>query len=185
MHSKLFSIIPNMSIDLNKLNKNEIEKYWCCDWDDKNELISIEIFKKILNDSKVYGYLEYRYSKMIENLFRNIMTQNPEIKKMEWHFNNAKFPYCLCIKRQEMNLEYCVKLILGKKESVYHEISNDGTLILNKEKYLKNFPRFMKKDRFLLKKNSQHEYFRKIVNNKPLSLLGYLYPKKYKPQLMT
>lgn len=47
------------------------------------------------------------------------MSQNPEVQKMEWHFECGERTFCLSINREDMNREYAVKLILGKEYSVY------------------------------------------------------------------
>ena len=175
--STLFAVIPKaLKADPAKF-RAIINPFWhpSLDWNNHDQKVS-EMFTDVLSDTKVYGYLLFEYSMMIEKLFRNLMEQNPETQKMEWHFEWAgTFPYCLSINRQDMNQLYAVKLILGKEHSVfYYDLPAEGEVwpMLNQERYLATYPKHMEPPRQMVDPRTQgvEEAMRKVFEPPPDTL---------------
>ena len=160
--SRLFAVVPeDMRADPVKF-KDIINATWGMDtfectedggcekkkfhWDNHDQKVS-DMFIPALDGAKVYLYLTYDYTVMFEKLFRNLMMQNPDVPKMEWHFLlGTDLPYCISIKREDMIVKsYAVQLVLGKEESAFYFDSapEDEGLVFNQEKYLSTYPKHM------------------------------------------
>ena len=121
--SKLVLITPaGMKIDLSKLSKKVAEYlvYHLLDYYDvkieEGEKSLSDLFMKLLEWYKLYGYLTYQVTSFFEHLFRDIMQQNPSVSRMEWHFDfvDGTFPYYFSIERADMDKKmYAVQLVKG------------------------------------------------------------------------
>lgn len=56
------------------------------DWINHDQKV-LEIFIEVLGYAKLATYFSYDYTVMFEKLFRNLMEQNPQAQKMEWHLS--------------------------------------------------------------------------------------------------
>ena len=151
MGSELFHIVPSdIKVNPTKLNKDEIQRIWHIDFEKDEEQLVSDLFMPELECVKLMGYLNHKYILMIEHLFRNIMMQNSDVQRMEWHFElDAGYPYYFYIDRNDMtSQQYAVKIVLALYEefSVYYYDTpvDDERPKFNKEKYLEHYKTHMK-----------------------------------------
>lgn len=151
---------------------------WDCELDfNKPDQKVSDMFLSLLCDVKLLGYLKRDYAKMIEKLFRNLMEQNPEVPKMEWHFC-GECPYCLSINQSDLQQQYAVKVTQGVRNSAYYydppaPESDDTFPIFNKERYLAAYPKHMKDPQELVSLAGQVEDQFEFLTKNPL--LGNMY----------
>ena len=126
MGSKLVFISPpDMKIDISKLDKKLADflvKYYSLDPKEGEQPLS-EVFMPLLEWVKLYGYMTHNNTLFYEKLFRNIMQQNPNVERMEWHFEyeDDTFPFYFFIERTNMSSQYAVQLVKGYEEySLYY-----------------------------------------------------------------
>lgn len=118
--SKLLLILPaGMKADPTKFKKDIVQR-WHIPQKCGEQLIT-DLFMPQLECMKIYGYLNHKYTIAIEDLLKNIMDQNLDVSRMEWHFEFLGFfPFYLSIDRKDMVNDYAVQLALGYKDSVYY-----------------------------------------------------------------
>lgn len=123
------------------------------DWINHDQKV-LEIFIEVLGYAKLATYFSYDYTVMFEKLFRNLMEQNPQAQKMEWHFICGDRPFCLSINREDMDCrQYAVQIIEGKSDSAHYfdpPAEGETWTEFNEKRYLAVYPLGMKQPKQLV-----------------------------------
>ena len=146
MRSQLLFITPkDMTANPSLFDREELDTGWY-GVSNEDKCITLEkIFMDVLCDVKLYGYMTPKCTRMVENLFRNIMNQeqNKEVDEMVWHFEcSGTHPYSIFIRRSDMKNTYAANYRLGYDDNssyYYDKSEEDEWPVLNIPKYLKSY----------------------------------------------